>query len=137
MKSLRCLSLFVLPAAMMGQGWPQFLGPRANGVSEESGLLEKWPTNGPPLVWDKEIGTGYSAPSVRGSLLVLHHRIREEEIVEAFEAATGKSIWRYAYPSHFIDPYGYNNGPRGTPLLTPDFCYTFGTEGKLLCLELK
>ena len=137
MNSLRCFFLFVLPAAMMGQDWPQFLGPRANGVSEESGLLEKWPTNGPPLVWDKEIGTGYSAPSLRGSLLVVHHRIREEEIVEAFEAATGKSIWRYAYPSHFIDPYGYNNGPRGTPLLTPEFCYMLGAEGKLLCLELK
>lgn len=119
-----------------GGDWPQFLGPRANGTSSETGLLGSWPTNGPPLVWEKPIGAGYSAPSVRGNLLVLHHRLKDEEIVEAFEATTGSAIWRYAYPSRFVDPYGYNNGPRSTPLLTSNFCYTFGAEGKLLCLEL-
>jgi outer membrane protein assembly factor BamB len=121
----------------LGEDWPRFLGPRANGVSSETGLLEQWPTNGPPLLWEKNIGTGYSAPSVRGELVVLHHRLKDDEIVEAFEASTGKPVWRYAYPSKFIDPYGYNNGPRCTPLLTEERCYTFGAEGKLACLELK
>lgn len=116
--------------------WPQFLGPNANGVSAETNLQDRWPTSGPPLVWDRRIGTGYSAPSVRDNRLVLHHRIGAEELVDAFEADTGKSLWRYAYPSSFTDPFGYNNGPRCTPLLTTNRCYTFGAEGKLLCLEL-
>jgi outer membrane protein assembly factor BamB len=119
------------------EDWPQFLGPRANGTSLETGLLDRWPTNGPPLLWEKQIGTGYSAPSVRGHRLVLHHRIGNEEIVEGLEAATGKPLWRYGYPSRYEDPYGYNNGPRCTPLLTVERCYTFGAEGKLLCLELE
>jgi outer membrane protein assembly factor BamB len=119
------------------EDWPQFLGPRANGTSLETGLLDKWPTNGPPLVWEKRIGTGYSAPSVRGERLVLHHRTNNEEIVECLEAASGHSLWRYAYPTSYEDPYGYNNGPRCTPLLTTDRCYTFGAEGKLFCLELQ
>src|SRR5436190_19766963 len=51
--------------------------------------------------------------------------------------ATGKPEWHYAYASHFTDPFGYNNGPRCTPLLTSNFCYTFGAEGKLVCLDLK
>jgi len=119
------------------QGWPRFLGPRANGISGETGLLDKWPTNGPPLVWEKEIGSGYSAPSLLGNLLVLHHRIMDEEIIEAFDTTTGKPLWRYAYPSHFVDPYGYNNGPRSTPLLAENRCYTFGAEGKLVCLDLQ
>ena len=120
-----------------GEDWPQFLGPRANGISRESGLLERWPTNGPPLLWEAKIGTGYGAPSVRGDLLVLHHRIGGEEVVECLKAATGRSVWRYDYTSHFVDPYGYNNGPRSSPLLTADRCYTFGAEGKLVCLELE
>ncbi|PYK97205.1 MAG: hypothetical protein DME19_17120 [Verrucomicrobia bacterium] len=120
-----------------GPDWPQFLGPHRNGTSDETGLLDRWPTNGVPVVWEKKIGTGYGAPSVRGDRLVLHHRIGDEEIVECFEAATGKPLWRQGYPSRFIDPYGYNNGPRGTPLLTTDRCYTFGAEGKLVCLELQ
>jgi outer membrane protein assembly factor BamB len=88
------------------------------------------------VLWKKSIGTGYSAPSVRGEDLVIHHRVRDEEVVECIEASTGKPRWRYAYPSHFIDPYGYNNGPRATPLLSSNCCYTFGAEGKLLCLDL-
>jgi outer membrane protein assembly factor BamB len=126
----------IFPVALEAEDWPQFLGSHANGVSTETNLLEKWAANGPPVLWQKEIGTGYSAPSVRGSLLVLHHRLRDEEIVEAFDAGTGKSVWKYGYPSHFVDPYGYNNGPRSTPLLTPEYCYTLGAEGKLLCLDL-
>jgi len=116
--------------------WPQFLGPHANGISDETNLLERWPAIGPPMVWDKPLGTGYSAPSVRDGRLVLHHRIGGEEIVEAFDAETETPLWRYSYPSSFVDPYGYNNGPRCTPLLTTNRCYTFGAEGKLLCLDL-
>ncbi len=117
--------------------WPQFLGPHRNGTSDETGLLDRWPANGLPVVWEKKIGTGYSAPSVRGDRLVLHHRVGEEEIVECLDAGTGKPLWRYGYPSQFTDPYGYNNGPRCTPLLTAERCYTFGAEGKLVCLALQ
>ena len=123
-------------AAEDGEDWPRFLGSRANNISTESSLLDKWPTNGPPLLWEKSVGTGYSAPSVRGELLVLHHRVGEEEVVEAFTAASAKSVWRYPYPSRFVDPFGYNNGPRCSPLLTSNRCYTFGAEGKLACLDL-
>jgi outer membrane protein assembly factor BamB len=120
-----------------GEDWPQHLGPHANGISNETGLLDKWPAEGPPLLWSKAIGTGYSAPSVRGNKLVLHHRLKGEEIVECFEVSTAKSLWRHGYPSQFVDPYGYNNGPRCTPLLTTNLCYTFGAEGKLICLEME
>jgi outer membrane protein assembly factor BamB len=120
-----------------GEDWPRFLGPRGNGISSETGLLARWPSNGPPVLWETNIGTGYGAPSVLGHRLVLHHRIGDEEVVECFAAETGKSLWRYGYASHFVDPYGYNNGPRCTPLLTSNLCYTFGAEGRLICLDLQ
>jgi outer membrane protein assembly factor BamB len=134
------LALFLLRTASApaadGEDWPRFLGPGANNLSSEADLLKTWSTNGPPFLWDKVVGTGYSAPSVKGEWVVLHHRVGHEEVVEAFAATTGKSVWRYAYPSGFVDPYGYNNGPRCSPLLTSNRCYTFGAEGKLVCLEL-
>lgn len=117
--------------------WPQFLGPNRNGTSIETNLLSRWPTNGLPTAWERKIGTGYGAPSVREKQLVFHHRVGEEEIVESLNAANGQAHWRYAYPSAFRDPYGYNNGPRATPLLTNNRCYTLGAEGKLICLELQ
>jgi outer membrane protein assembly factor BamB len=136
MKSVhRAALLFGLALSAFAEDWPKFLGPRGDNTSAETGLLKKFPTNGVPIVWEKKIGTGYSAPSVMAAQLVLHHRMGGEEIVESLDAATGKPGWRYAYTSSYMDPYGYNNGPRCTPLLTETRCYTFGAEGKLLCLD--
>jgi outer membrane protein assembly factor BamB len=123
------------PLLCRGEDWPRFLGPRGDNTSAETNLLEKFPTNSVPIVWEKKIGTGYSAPSVRGGQVVLHHRVGGEEVIESFNAASGAATWQHAYPSRYTDPYGYNNGPRCTPLLTSNRCYTFGAEGKLLCLD--
>jgi len=127
---------FDIAAAEAVHDWPRFLGPSGNNISAETDLLDRWPTNGPPLLWEKRIGSGYSAPSVRGDLLVLHHRVGDEEIVEAMGAATGKPRWQHKDRSNFRDPFGYNNGPRCTPLLDFNRCFTFGAEGKLSCLGL-
>ncbi len=121
----------------VGEDWPRFLGPRGDNTSAETGLLDRWPTNGPPLLWEKQVGFGYGAPSALGQAVVLHHRLADTEIVESFDAGTGKSRWRYNTPSRFADPFGYNNGPRCTPVLTSNRCYTFGAEGRLLCLDLR
>ena len=139
LRPVRWLSLaaaLVLSHVARTEDWPQFLGPNSDGTSAETGLAETWPSDGPRRVWSATVGTGYSAPSIRGNRLVLHHRKADQEIVECFETGSGKSIWRFGYPSSFIDPYGYNNGPRAAPLLTEDRCYTFGAEGRLLCLVL-
>lgn len=133
---MRLLLLFSLLICARAEDWPRFLGLRANGASTETNLLDSLPASGPKMVWEQKIGTGYSAPSVRKGQLVLHHRVGREEIVQSFNAVDGKAGWSYKYPSSYIDPYGYNNGPRCTPLLTDKFCYTFGAEGKLLCLDL-
>ena len=133
---LFCLPALSYSAENPGEDWPCFLGPRHNGISGETALLDKLPVKGPAVVWAKEIGTGYGAPAIMGDRLVLHHRLGDTEIVECFDVGTGASKWKYDYPSTFIDPYGYNNGPRSSPILTQDRCYSFGAEGKLLCLEL-
>lgn len=120
-----------------GEDWPQFLGPRADGASSETGLLDEFPADGPAILWAKEVGAGYSAPSVRGGRLVYHHRLGYEEIVECVDATTGKEIWRHGYGSRYRDPYGYNNGPRCTPLVTGEHVYVYGAEGMLYCLDFK
>lgn len=131
-----CLSL-AASSALRAEDWPRFLGLRGDGTSPETGLIEALPLVGPPLLWSKNVGTGYSAPSVVGEHLVLHHRLENREIVESMDASTGKTEWQHEYPTSYVDPYGYNNGPRCTPLLTPELCYTFGAEGRLICLDRK
>ena len=136
MFSRSLLLLLALSLGARAADWPEFLGPARDNTSPETGLIEGLGAGGVPVVWSKEIGAGYAAPSVSGGVLVLHHRRGEEEIVQALAAGTGAERWRYAYPSHFVDPFGYNNGPRCSPLLREGRCYTLGAEGRLVCLEL-
>jgi len=127
------------PAVKTGD-WPYFLGPQQTGISAETNLIDDFPREGPPLLWEKQIGTGYSSPSILGNRLVIHHRPDDKgpgrEVVECVEADSGKLLWKYEYASDFRDPYGYNNGPRCSPVLTSKYCYTFGAQGKLYCLTL-
>ncbi|MFV0446457.1 MAG: PQQ-binding-like beta-propeller repeat protein [Planctomycetaceae bacterium] len=128
--------IIVSATPLSASDWPWFLGPDHTGISKETGLLSSWPADGPPVVWKRQIGTGYGAPSVRGDRLVVHHRQEGNEIIECCEIASGKTVWKQSYPSHFTDPYGYNNGPRCSPVLTENHCYTLGAEGVLSCLSL-
>ncbi|MFT5030238.1 MAG: outer membrane protein assembly factor BamB, partial [Candidatus Binatia bacterium] len=132
---LFCLTM--APGPAVAEDWPQFLGPRRDGTSLETCLLDKFPEGGPKILWQKDVGTGYSAPSIRDGRLVYHHRLGFEEIVECVDAATGKEIWRYGYGSRYRDPFGYNNGPRCTPLVTDKYVYVYGAEGMLYCLDFK
>ena len=129
--------LFVaLSLTLRAADWPEFMGPAHDQVSVETGLIDTLPVQGPPLIFERLVGKGYSAPSIRGKIMVVHQRLGNQEVVEACDAATGTTLWKQAYPSEYRDPFGYNNGPRCTPLLTDDRCYTFGAEGVLLCLDL-
>lgn len=137
LKIVISLLFLVLHGIGRADDWPQFLGINRDGKSNEKGILTSWPESGPKRIWDFDCGTGYSAPSVIGDKIVLHHRVGDHEIVRCMNVQNGEKVWEYKYPSKFIDPYGYNNGPRCTPILTEDFCYTFGAEGMLLCLDIR
>ena len=74
--------------------WPHFLGPTADGISTETGLISAWPSGGAKVLWKKQIGTGYSAPAIRDGRLVLFHRVKNEEIVQAYDVKTAKPVWQ-------------------------------------------
>jgi len=133
---LMFLSTVVSSKPGRAEDWPWFLGPKHTGESGESNLNLDWTMNPPPTVWKQPIGTGYSAPSVLGDILVVHHRLQDQEVVSCRNVKDGMEIWQYAYPSTFEDPYGYNNGPRCSPILTTEKCYTLGAEGLLVCVSL-
>ena len=48
------VAMFLLVASMSIdalEDWPQWRGPRRDGVSAERGLLKSWPQHGPPQAW--------------------------------------------------------------------------------------
>ena len=117
------------------QDWPQFLGPTRNGKYSGSDLTTILPKTGPPVVWKKAIGQGFSGAVVAEGKLVLFHRLGDKEVVECLDAATGKEIWRFEYLTRYRDDFGFDEGPRSTPLVAYGRVYTFGAEGMLHCLD--
>jgi outer membrane protein assembly factor BamB len=120
-----------------GGNWPQFLGHDRNGVSNETGLLQSWSEKGPPLVWQKDLGEGFSGPVVSGADLVIFHRVGDEDVVECLNPANGERRWKYAYATTYRDLLRKGNGPRSTPLIAGNRVFALGAGGKMVCLNRK
>src|SRR5262245_7124138 len=74
--------------------WPQFRGPNRDEVSAETGLLKRWPKEGPKLVWTyDDAGLGYAGPAVVGDRLYTMGARNNKEQVYCLEAKTGKPVW--------------------------------------------
>jgi outer membrane protein assembly factor BamB len=133
---LPVLSFLVLIHASASD-WPQFLGPTRNGVYAGTDLAESWPKEGPPVVWRKKVGQGFSGPAVSGGSLILFHRTGDKEAVECLEAGTGKPLWSFAYPTGYRDDFGFDEGPRATPTISQGKVFAFGAEGWLHCVDFQ
>lgn len=123
-----------LSASAATEDWTDFLGPRRNATSNETKLSRKLPA---PLVWEFQRGTGYSSPAIQGDRLVYLHRVGNRELVECLHPETGARWWQMGYGTTYEDRYGYNNGPRSSPLIDNGKVYTVSAQGVLHCLELK
>jgi outer membrane protein assembly factor BamB len=133
---LLAFAVFVFADLVRADDWPQFLGPRRDGVSGETGLLQSWPKEGPPRVWKRDIGAGYAGPVVQGDRLILFHRVGNEEKIDCLDPATGNNRWSFAYPCDYEDALGKGNGPRATPTIANGRVVCYGADGTLSCVDL-
>jgi outer membrane protein assembly factor BamB len=134
-KSLIVLTLACLPA--FAQDWPQWGGPGRDFKATVTGLKTHWPASGPPQLWNRSLGEGHSAIVAEGARLYTMYRKGEQEVVIAFDAKTGKTIWEYCYAAPYLRgmDMSYGDGPHATPLIVGQSLYTAGATGKLFCLE--
>jgi len=135
--TLVTFGLFGSLAKPAAKDWTRWRGPDLNGISTETGWLDKWPDDGPKLLWKAKVGTGFSSVSVAdGKVYTLGNSGRgkgeEKDTVFCFNAATGKTIWSHDYEAK-LDPKYYAGGPSGTPTVDDDRVYTLGKHGQLIC----
>jgi outer membrane protein assembly factor BamB len=138
---LIAIGLCLVPARLQADDWPQWRGPRRNGVSRETGLLKEWPKDGPKLLWKiADIGSGYSTPSVVGDrLYLLANEGPDNEFVQAHAVKDGQRVWRTT-----LGKVGPNTPPpmnyaaaRSTPTVDGEFLYALGSDGDLASLEIR
>jgi outer membrane protein assembly factor BamB len=119
--------------------WPQFRGRGRDGASSETGLLAAWPEGGPGQAWRVPIGEGYSGIAVVGDRLYTMYagevpgEAEPRELAAAFDAGTGKEIWRTPIGKKKDTEFG--NGPRSTPAVDGDTVYVLGSFGDLAALS--
>lgn len=130
--------------------WPQWLGPKRDGVWREHGIVKKLPKDGPPVLWRHPIAEGYAGPSVaNGKVYVIDWtrdlstkrpasafalaKLPGKERLLCLDETTGKELWSHSHDC----PYrvSYAAGPRCTPLVHQGKVYTLGTMGNLFCLD--
>ena len=129
--------LLVAGMTLGAQDWPHFLGPERDGHYSGPPLDRDWPGGAPRELWRRPVGEGFAGPVVSGGRLLLFHRLRDREVLEALDAETGDPIWRYDYPSSYRDDFGFDEGPRSAPVVAGDRVYTFGAQGQLHAVDLE
>ena len=116
-----------------GYDWPQWRGPRQDGISLETGLLNEWPEGGPPELWRIALGIGYSSVAVVGERAYTMFGDDSGEYVICIDVRDGHTLWKVESAGPFENIYG--GGPRATPTVHEGRVYTVGATGAALCLD--
>ncbi|MEC7883805.1 MAG: polyvinylalcohol dehydrogenase, partial [Verrucomicrobiota bacterium] len=102
--------------------WPRWRGVNHDDVSTETGLLQSWPSAGPKRIWlSRDIGIGYSTPSISdGRLFILGTKNGKEQLF-AKSVKSGKTLWEAPLNDEFSNNWG--NGPRGAATIDGDMVF--------------
>ena len=128
--------LGLLPASVEAGDWPQILGPHRNGVAVEERIASAWSSSGLKTLWQRDVGRGFAGVAVCKGTVVLFHRVGDQEVVEALAGATGKPVWKSAFPASYVPILSDDDGPRVVPIIAQGRVYTYGAMGHLRCLDL-
>jgi outer membrane protein assembly factor BamB len=118
----------LLTAQLSAQDWPQWRGPNRDGAVASFREPSPWPET-LKQQWKVEVGLGYATPLVVGERVYLFTRQGEDEVMTAFDAVTGKIIWRTAYPAPFQMSGAtarHGPGPKSTPTYANGRLFSLG-----------
>jgi outer membrane protein assembly factor BamB len=131
-------------AVAEASAWMQWGGPDRNFIVHSTGLADKWPDTGPPVLWSRPLGTGHSSIVVdEGRLFTMYRRGNGRakqgpwdaaESVIALDATSGKTLWEHEYPSRRED-FSFGAGPHSTPLVVGDRLFAIGTNQQLFAFD--
>jgi outer membrane protein assembly factor BamB len=157
----RALCFLFLGCSIAGaDDWPQWMGPKGDGVYRETGIFKELPKEGLKYRWRKPIGMGYSGPSVaNGKVYVMDRKpdpkpgqkkeapkkdpnnpnkiiFPKDSTIErtiCLRADNGEQVWERVNGVDYQISYG--EGPRATPTVVEGKVYALGAMGLLECLN--
>lgn len=113
-------------------GWPQWRGPRRDGISDETGLLQSWPEGGPKLLWTAEgLGRGYSSSVISKGAICLTGDVGKELHVFALGLG-GKPKWTAKNGRAWTRS---TPGSRSSCALDGGRLFHMNAHGRVVCLD--
>jgi outer membrane protein assembly factor BamB len=151
---MRLAQGFVLLTALacqrgFAEDWPHWMGANRDNQWNATGIIDKFPSNGPAIVWQAKVAGGYSGPAVVGDRVfvtdyatssdakIANFERKEStgtETVRCLSAKDGQELWIHSYPVTYS--ISYPAGPRCTPVVDGDRVISLGAEGNLICLDV-
>lgn len=139
-------------SSLQADDWPQWLGPKRDGIWRESGIVEKFPEGGPKVNWRVPCGMGYAGPAVADGKVFVPDRVlsadstnpdnpfsktnvRGTDRLLCLDEKTGKELWKFEHPVDYR--VSYAAGPRCTPTVDGDMLYWLDTMGDLFAINVK
>jgi outer membrane protein assembly factor BamB len=139
MKTLSALLLFFSATFAIATDWPQWRGPERNAVSREAGLLQEWPSGGPPRAWiSKEAGRGLGGPAVVGDRIYILGALGDTNPLEHLIAldAEGKKLWATPIAKAYdFKGNEWSLGPNSTPCVDGRLVFALGSQGVCICVD--
>jgi outer membrane protein assembly factor BamB len=133
----------MMTAALLGAGsvpagpgdWPLWSGPSYNLTTQGDGALDR-PNLGLEVLWQRPLGSAYSAISVVEDRLVTAYSDGESDLMVALEVSSGNELWRYRIGDTYVGHDGSDDGPVATPTIDDQTVYGLGPHGRLFALRL-
>ena len=128
------LVAFTLTTPAFGEDWAQWRGPNRDAKSLETGLLEKWPEDGPPLAWKATgIGGGYSSIAIANGRIFTMGDLDDGSYVIVLNENDGSRIWK----TRIGEAGGHRRypGPRGTPTIDGGQIFVLNQHADVVCLD--
>ena len=113
------------------------LGVHYDSKNTETGVLTQWPKDGLRIVWHEKLGTGYGNGVAALGRWLQFDRHGNVERLSCYEAQTGKFLWKWEASVVYQDAYGYNDGPRSSPIVDGRYVYVYGVAGRIACVDIE
>ena len=127
----------VIEAQQAATDVTQWRGANRDGVVTGFTPPAAWPENLTQR-WKIDIGLGYATPLVVGNRVYVFSRQGEDEVMSAIDAASGKVLWRTAYPASFemsSAAKAHGPGPKSTPVFVNGRLYAIGMAGAVTAYD--
>lgn len=117
-----------------GAIWSSIRGAAFDGHSSEKEIANQWPAEGPPVLWSRDLGQGYSSFVAWDNYIATQYQQLSGQYIICMAADSGKTKWEYRYDWPY-DPAGVYPGPRSTPTFDSGFVYFTSPSGQVACLN--